>query len=159
MSQDWTEQRLFDDAGAPAPHARAGDPESSELTVKSLGRDDSYNWRIFHAIMELSSRDELRRDMRGEDGIAVVHDKPVADDHILAWMERRFGRRYQRNVIARQRGLLREAGWIQPCNEGESAIAWVGDRAQLRLLHIPTSAGIHAWHQYATSTHYDRSST
>ena len=141
----WTELQLFDEAGAPEPHARMTDPESSDLTVKSLGRDTSYNWRIFEAIMSLSRREEARHYADG-DSIAVLHDVDVCDDQILDYMERRWGRRYQRNVIARQRGIIREAGWIIKVDDHFRHNVTVGPRWV--VAHIPTSAGVEAWRRH-----------
>lgn len=145
--QAWTEMRLFEEAGAPEPHARAHDPESSELTVKSLGRDTGYNWRIFLAIVSLSERTELRHYDDG-DSIAVIHDRPVTDDDIVAWMERSHGRRYQRNVVARQRGIIREAGWIQPVADCFRPKHIRGNGPLMVVAHIPTHAGVEALQRY-----------
>lgn len=132
---------LFDEAGAPTPHARLTDPLSSELTLRSLGRDTSYNWRIFAAIVALSERTELRRYDDGP-SIAVFHDHPVTDDEILEYLERRDGRRYQRNVIARQRGIIRELGWIKRVDDVDSHIT-----GRPVVAHIPTRAGLDVWNQ------------
>lgn len=130
---------LFDEAGAPTPHARLTDPASSELTLRSLGRDTSYNWRIFAAIVALSERGELRHYDDGT-SIAVIHDNPVTDDEILEYLERRDGRRYQRNVIARQRGIIRELGWIRRVDDVNSHIT-----GRPVVAHVPTHAGLAVW--------------
>ena len=106
-----------------APHARLTDPVSSELTLQSLGRDTSYNWRIFDAIVRLSQ------------GRLCA----VTDDDILYWMEQRYERRYQRNVIARQRGIIRELGWIERVNDVE------GPYGRDVVAHVPTEEGMKLW--------------
>lgn len=135
---DWYETTIFDHGAGPEPHARLTDPVSSELTLQSLGKDTSYNWRIFDAIVRSSRREELRVSSDGE-GIAVIHDVPVTDDMILDYMERRHMRRYQRNVIARQRGIIRELGWIQRVDDQE------GPTGRPVVAHIPTHEGMQIW--------------
>jgi hypothetical protein len=139
----WT-QLAFAEAGMAQPHARMTDPVSSDLTIKSLGRDTSYSWRIFTAVMVLSERTEERM---YDDGIsiAVMRDRPVTDDDILTLMER-DGRRYQRNVIARQRGLLREAGWIRRVDDVE------GRTGRPTIAHVPTWAGIDTYQAHLRET-------
>ena len=122
----------------PQPHARQTDPVSSTLTLDSLGRDTSYNWRIFMAIVALSRRDEERHYSDGI-SIAVLHDRPVTDDDILDYMERRYQRRYQRNVIARQRGIVRDWGFIRRANDV------VGRTGRDTIAHVPTHQGLEAW--------------
>lgn len=129
---------LFDQPAVEA-HARHTDPESSELTLQSLGKDTSYNWRVFAGLVALSMRDELRVDFRGEEGICVHHDRPVTDDQLLDYMERRYERRYQRNVIARQRGIIRELGWIKRVEDLK------GPTGRPVIAHVPTEAGLAVW--------------
>lgn len=145
MTDEGSQLSLLSEVGGPEPHARFGDPASSELTVKSLGRDSGYNWRIFACIVRLSARDEWRTDWRGESAIAVMHDRPVTDDMILELMERDAGRRYQRNVVARQRGIIREAGWIKPV---DAQFRGSGKGPCFVIAHIPTWRGIDAWHRH-----------
>lgn len=146
MSDSWTEMRLFEEAGAPEPHARMMDPPSSHLTVESLGKDTSYNWRIFTCIIGLSQRFEPREYADGS-SIAVIYDAPVTDDAILVSMERVWGRRYQRNVIARQRGLLREAGWLKRVDD-VIGLDTNGTKFRAVVAHIPTHAGVEAYQTF-----------
>ena len=122
---------LFD---APQPHARATDPVSSELTLRSLGRDTSYNWRIFQCIVWLSEQFNASN--------WPVHNRPVTDDMILDAMEQRYGRRFQRNVIARQRGIIRELGWIERVDDVISPIT-----NRPTVAHIPSAEGLRVWEQ------------
>lgn len=126
---------LFDQPAVDA-HARHTDPESSELTLQSLGKDTSYNWRIFETIMLLSSH----WSQPDGPGTAPVHTlEPITDDEITASMERIYGRRYQRNVIARQRGIIRELGWIKRVEDLE------GPTGRPVIAHVPTEAGLTVW--------------
>lgn len=116
---------LFDTVEA---HARLTDPASSELTLRSLGKDTSLNWRVFESIVHLSNATRERGLFRA-----------VTDDMILTYMEGRYHRRFQRNVIARQRGIIRELGWIaraedQPSPDGRMIVA-----------HVPTEQGLTLW--------------
>ena len=142
MNDPWTQTDIFDHGAGPRPHARRTDPISSELTLASLGKDTSLNWRVFRAIVALSERTELRIDMRDEQGLAVIHDHPVTDDDIVAWMERRYDRRFQRNVIARQRGIIRELGWIMRVDDVVSNVT-----NRQCVAHIPTQAGLALWNK------------
>lgn len=110
-------------------HARLTDPASSELTLQSLGKDTSYNWRIFEAIVALAHDERLWH----------TWNRPVTDDMILDWMERRHQRRYQRNVIARQRGIIRELGWIKRVDDQP------GPDGRMVVAHIPTEEGLRLW--------------
>lgn len=142
VPDEWEQRSIYDElGGAPEPHARFTDPVSSELTLQSLGRDRSYNWRIFDAIMHLSVREEPRHYADG-DSIAVIHDVPVTDDDIVDWLERRHGGRVQRNVIARQRGIVRELGFIQRVAD------IIGRTGRQTIAHIPTSHGAQLWHAH-----------
>lgn len=135
---NWEQTVLFD--AGPEPHARMTDPVSSHLTIDSLGRDTSYNWRIFEAIIALSERTEFRHYDDG-DSIAVIHDHPVTDDDIVEWMERRYQRRFQRNVVARQRGIVHEMGWLKRVDDV------IGNTGRQTIAHIPTSAGLTVWRE------------
>ncbi len=83
--------------------ARARGPRSSQMTLDSLGRDESLKRNIARAVMACSVQDDPQ-----------TYDRPVTDDDITDWLETRFRRRFQRNVIARTRGLLQQAGWFLP---------------------------------------------
>ena len=120
---DWTQTDIFDHGAGPRVHARMTDPESSHLTMESLGKDTSYNWRIFEKIVSLS-----------EYGM-----RSVTDDDILEAMERVYQRRYQRNVIARQRGIIRELGWIERVEDV------IGPNGRPVVAHVPTEQGLAVW--------------
>ena len=92
------QRSLFDTAPA-----RARGPRSSQLTLDSLGRDESLKRNIARAVMACSVHDSPQ-----------TYDRPVTDDDITDWLEIRFRRRFQRNVVARTRGLLQQAGWFLP---------------------------------------------
>lgn len=127
----WTQTDIFDHGAGPRPHARMTDPESSHLTLESLGKDTSYNWRIFDCVVRLAG--VFRH------GDELIY-RAVTDDAILEAMERKYGRRYQRNVIARQRGIIRELGWIERVNDVESPIT-----GRFVVAHIPTEHGLELW--------------
>ena len=136
---DWEQRSIYDEPGVGGDpvHARMTDPVSSDLTVKSLGRDTGYQHRVWVAIYCLSGREELRHYDDG-DSIAVIHDKPVTDDDVVDFLER-DGTRHQRNVVARTRGLLRTAGWIERVDDV------IGRTGRPTIAHIPTSEGVSAW--------------
>lgn len=81
-----------------APHARRSDPLSSHLTVQSLGRDTALKARVVIAAMRLD--------------LDAGHDE-INDTMLTAAIEQATGRRQQRNVIARTRGLLEQDGWFE----------------------------------------------
>lgn len=95
---------LWSESFETAP-ATARGPRQSQMTLDSLGRDESLKRNIARAVVMCS-----RRAVNG----VWVHDLPVTDDHITEWVERRLGRRQQRNVIARTRGLMEKEGWFDP---------------------------------------------
>lgn len=81
-------------------HARRSDPVSSDLTLASLGRDDSLKQRIVAAAMRLEGR-SLTADVA-----------PWCDNELYREM-RRHGYEGQRSVMARSRGLLEQDGWFE----------------------------------------------
>lgn len=85
---DWSQMSIFDTN--PSPTARG--PEQCKLTLESLSKDGLLKDRIMNAVLSFSH--------------------PVTDDDIVDHLERRFNQRFQRNVIARMRGLLEESGWL-----------------------------------------------
>jgi hypothetical protein len=76
-------------------HARFTDPVQSDETVKSLGKDTNLKSLIYHAVLHLQGP-----------GRNLVGDQGVTDDEIWAYLESTTGRRFQRNVLARTRGLM-----------------------------------------------------
>jgi hypothetical protein len=74
-------------------HARWSDPSSSDFTVKSIAAD-----------------------VRGRElvlAVAATFDQPWCDTELWERTEALTGRRHQRNVLARTRGLMEEDGLIQ----------------------------------------------
>ena len=76
----------------PTDHARYTDPIQSDITVKSLGKDTSLKSLIYRTVELLQHPHDMT--------------KGVTDDTITMWLENKTGRRFQRNVIARTRGLM-----------------------------------------------------
>lgn len=70
-------------------HARRSDPTQSHLTVASITADTSLAGLILWAVHYQNP-----------------DNHPLTDDDVQDLMEKRMGRRYQRNVIARARGRL-----------------------------------------------------
>ena len=104
-SSDVDHPQLWSVSFETAP-ATARGPVQSQLTLDSLGRDESLKRNIARAVVMCS---------RGVGADGVPHHRmPVTDDHITEWVERRLGRRQQRNVIARTRGLMEREGWFDP---------------------------------------------
>lgn len=84
------------------PHARRSDPISSHLTVQSLGKDSSLKAQLITAALHLE--DVLdRRTMT----------QIWTDTQLTETLEMMTGRRHQRNVVARTRGLLERDGWFE----------------------------------------------
>lgn len=84
---------LFDAARA---HARRTDPFTSDQALKAIAKNDTLMGLIWQA--------------------AVVHraaGRDWNDTELLHWIERASCRRQQRNVIARSRGMLEDAGMIR----------------------------------------------
>lgn len=96
---------LFDIDFETAPAGARG-PRQSQLTLDSLGKDMSMKRNIARAVLVCSRR--ILTDF------TVENTCPVTDDHITEWVEQYTGRRQQRNVIARTRGLLEREGWFDP---------------------------------------------
>jgi hypothetical protein len=88
---------LFDPDTFTTAHARISDPVSSELTLASLGRDGSLRQLVIQAVWAWTCHDNTMS---------------ITDDDVLQWVEAHTGRRFQRNVLARTRGLLEEEGWL-----------------------------------------------
>ena len=81
-------ERDLDDLG----HARALDPESSHLTVRSIVKDKTLAADILRAVVNVSR---------------TTYGKSMTDDDVLDALIAAYpGVRFQRNVIARSRGLL-----------------------------------------------------
>lgn len=81
------------------PHARRSDPISSHLTLQSLGKDESLKQRVLAAAFSLEARSGGR---------------PWNDTQLTEEVERATRKRQQRNVIARTRDLMTDAGWFEP---------------------------------------------
>lgn len=103
---------LFDLQHIPAT---ARGPVQSQLMLASLGKDTSYKSMVARAVYECARHDVYTH--HPEDGgmsQLTAWDTPVTDDNITEWCERQTGRRHQRNVVARTRGLLEVDGWFDP---------------------------------------------
>ena len=107
---DYEQPDLF---GIQHTPATARGPVQSQLTVASLGRDASLKKLIARAVLHRASHSQLRHSSDG-DAFAILYDLPVTDDDITEHCERVTGRRFQRNVIARTRGLMERDGWFVP---------------------------------------------
>lgn len=81
-----------------AAFARDGDPIGSHLTVASICADTALADLIVWAC-----------------GYHNEAHAPVTDDDVLALVETRTGRRFQRNVLARARGRLERDGVLERC--------------------------------------------
>jgi hypothetical protein len=73
------------------PHARRSDPTSSHVAVAAIGADARLADHIRHAAQRL-------------------HPSLFDDTDLLELVEEQSGRRQQRNVIARSRGLMENDG-------------------------------------------------
>lgn len=78
-------------------HARKSDPVSSHLAVGAIGKDWSLRDLVVRAARELEA-----------EGIEVW-----SDSELWLWVERLSGRRQQRNVVARARGLVERDGLFE----------------------------------------------
>jgi hypothetical protein len=109
---------IFD---VPEPSGRRTDPISSHVTVKSLGKDTSLKMMVLRAFIEASwNGDEVTL---------------ASDDRIVAVLEATYQRRFQRNVVARTRGLL-EPEWVWRVGTGYD------DRSRPVLYFVPTKAAL-----------------
>lgn len=103
----------------PEVSARATDPTSSHVTVRSLAKDGSSYRMILMAVCRIHV----------DDASPLPVMRRVTDDLVVAYLERITGRRFQRNVTARSRGLL-EPDYIQrvgvmPDSTGRSVLHYV----------------------------------
>ena len=131
---DWDQLPLFETGAA---HARG--PLQSQQTLDSLGHDQGMKFRIALATVMLS---EVQTWPVEGSGYVTVHTEPVTDDAITEWMEHRFGRRYQRNVIARTRGLMEQAGWFVQVPD---VIGRTGRKTRAMVPDPATVAAITTW--------------
>jgi len=95
--------------------ATARGPIQSQLTLASLGKDHSLKANIARAVIACSHRHYSRWN-RDAGRLVGVEDytREVTDDDITDQLERTHGRRFQRNVVARTRGLMEVDGWFDP---------------------------------------------
>jgi hypothetical protein len=77
-------------------HARGTDPVTSDRTVKSIARDGTLSWHIW----------TIAKAYR-------VGGRPFNDTELTVMIEAATGQRQQRNVIARARGLMEDAGLLR----------------------------------------------
>jgi hypothetical protein len=126
----------------PEVSARATDPTSSHVTVRSLAKDGSSYRMILMAVCKLHLDDDaLWTDkpywVPGATHLTTVMPRLVTDDLVVAYLERITGRRFQRNVTARSRGLL-EPDYIQ-------RVGVMADSTGRSILHyVPTELAL-AW--------------
>ena len=83
--------------------ARARGPLQSQAVLDSLGKDDSL--KSFVALACLFQPH------------GVGYHKRMTDDQITQRLEFCTGRRFQRNVVARTRGLLERDNWLTPSGD------------------------------------------
>lgn len=91
------------------PHARRSDPASSHVAVVAIAADAKLADQIEYAAHRL-------------------HPTPFDDTDLLELIEEQTGRRQQRNVIARARGLMEQ--------EGRVVRLGLRQRADRRTLHF-----------------------
>ena len=78
-------------------HARRSDPNSSHIAVQNIGRDTSLRDHIYTAANQLED----------------AGYRWWTDTLLTELIELNTGRRQQRNVIARARGLMERHGYIE----------------------------------------------
>lgn len=79
----------------PPPHARKTDPFTSDQALKAIANDTTLMANIWKFAKVYASRG------------------PFNDSQMTQWIEVHTERRQQRNVIARSRGLLVQAGLLR----------------------------------------------
>jgi hypothetical protein len=87
------QRTLFEPSRA---HARKTDPYTSDKAVKAIAKDGTLMYWIYLAA-------QAWRDS----GV------PFNDTQLTMWVETGTGKRQQRNVIARSRGMLEDAGFFR----------------------------------------------
>ncbi len=85
--------------GSEAPNARASDPQSSHEANAKIRANRGLAGMVLKAVQTI-------QDASG-----------ATDDAILEWIEASSGKRQQRNVIARTRGLLERDGFLVRVSE------------------------------------------
>lgn len=113
----------------PEVSARATDPTSSHVTVRSLAKDGSSYRMILTAVCQLHLGSTF----------GMTPTKLVTDDRVVQALETVMDRRFQRNVVARSRGLL-EPDYIQrvgvmPDSNGRSILHYVPTELALTWFH------------------------
>lgn len=120
--------RLFDVPVPIAPpknlSARWTDPDGSHMTVRSLGRDDQLRRRMVVEALRLESID----------GSSMWNDTQLTQA-----LEVTHRRRYQRNVIARARGIMLAEGWFRlvgsfPDSTGRPTLHFITTAEARRLM-------------------------
>jgi hypothetical protein len=120
----------------PEVSARATDPTSSHVTVRSLAKDGSSYRMILTAVCQLSMGSIL---------FGLAPSPLVTDDRVVIALETVMGRRFQRNVIARSRGLL-EPDYIK-------RIGVMPDDTGRSILHyVPTELAMNWFHNLGASS-------
>lgn len=95
-------------------HARRSDPNSSHRRVQLLGRDGS----VRHTMLRIAADLERGRVVATTPvGVVIVSNAPWSDGDVWAGVEHALGRREQRNVIARHRGIMERDGLVERLGE------------------------------------------
>jgi len=82
-------------------HARKGDPYTSDQALKAIAKDSTlmyWIWTVASSFRRL--------------------EQPFNDTQLTLWIENCTGKRQQRNVIARSRGMLEDAGMLRQVGVG-----------------------------------------
>lgn len=130
------QHEMFDRHGLVTAHARLSDPVSSEYTVASIGRDTSLRRLVMNAVIECYEPGGLQF-------VGHFICGCVTDDVVLTHIELRQQRRFQRNVLARTRGLLENEGWLARHgfhirNDGRRVITFIPTQQALDAYHKET---------------------
>lgn len=86
---------------AARPHARRTDPYTSDQALKAIAKDGTLMAYIWHFAKHCATR---------EPG---VRSGPFNDTELTEYIEDASGKRAQRNVVARSRGMLEDAGLLR----------------------------------------------
>lgn len=139
---DYDQPELFANQHTPAT---ARGPIQSQLMLASLGKDTALKSCIARAVMAVAFRRYSHWSPTENRLVpAFDHQRPVTDDDITDWLERTFNRRYQRNVVARTRGLMEVDGWFDPVPDvigrtGRPTHAIVPSARLIELHLLPTA--------------------
>lgn len=82
-------------------HARSTDPYTSDKALKAIAKDGTLMAGIWYFAVHCSTREPYDR------------VGPFNDSELTEYLEDATGKRQQRNVVARARGLLEDAGLLR----------------------------------------------